>query len=62
MITQKITPFLWYQKDALAIGRYYQSVFGSQNVEIVGEDQGNIELNAPEIVVSAKKKRRIPVE
>jgi predicted 3-demethylubiquinone-9 3-methyltransferase (glyoxalase superfamily) len=39
MITQKITPFLWYQKDALAIGRYYQSVFGSQNVEIVGEDQ-----------------------
>lgn len=35
---QKITPFLWYETDdAINVARYYQSVFGNENVEINNE-------------------------
>lgn len=35
---QKITPFLWYEKDALAVANYYKSIFG-ENVIIQDEDK-----------------------
>lgn len=35
---QKITPFLWYEKDAIGAARHYKSVFGEENVSIDGED------------------------
>lgn len=39
MSAQKITPFLWYEKDAAAIVKYYTSVFGAEHVKLLGESE-----------------------
>jgi predicted 3-demethylubiquinone-9 3-methyltransferase (glyoxalase superfamily) len=31
---QKVTPFLWFEKDAVGVAKYYQSIFGEENVTI----------------------------
>jgi predicted 3-demethylubiquinone-9 3-methyltransferase (glyoxalase superfamily) len=34
---QKITPFLWYEKDAIGVARYYKTIFGD-DASIAGEE------------------------
>ena len=33
-----LTPFLWYENDAIGVARYYKSIFGEENVTIEGDD------------------------
>jgi predicted 3-demethylubiquinone-9 3-methyltransferase (glyoxalase superfamily) len=35
---QKVTPFLWYEKDAIGVARYYRDIFGVENVKIPHEE------------------------
>lgn len=35
---QKITPFLWFESDAIGVATYYRTVFGVENVQIVDEE------------------------
>lgn len=33
----KVTPFLWFEKDAAGVARYYRDIFGPDNVKFANE-------------------------
>lgn len=42
-----ITPFLWYEKDAKGIIRYYQQIFGKENVKASIDLEADTEPSGP---------------
>lgn len=51
---QKLTPFIWYESDAIGAARYYRSIFGEKNVAIHDEDSFNTESSGPVQVVTVE--------